>query len=247
MYDLHVHVLPGIDDGPEDEETSLKMIEKACLHGTKVLLATPHRKDVTEDSSVPNIRKLLSKLNDECGDIDINLLLGMENHLDVQLPDDLEKGIALSMNDSRYVLIEMPFWGCPDFVEPTLKIIQSRGFVPVLAHPERIEAFQKNVELLDRFIKSGMLSQITGGSLLGYWGEEVRKFTEELVNTRLVHIMASDAHTVDGPREPLLGPAVKTIASMIGERNAHLMVAGIPFAILEDKPCDSMIDALRES
>ena len=56
--------------------------------------------------------------------------------------------------------------------------------MPVLAHPERIEAFQKNVELLDRFIKSGMLSQITGGSLLGYWGEEVRKFTEELVSTR---------------------------------------------------------------
>ena len=74
------------------------------------------------------------------------------------------------MNGSRYILVEMPFFGRPDWVEDTLSRIQNRGLTPVLAHPERIEAFQQDPDLLATFIERGMLSQITAGSVDRYMG-----------------------------------------------------------------------------
>ena len=133
------------------------------------MLATPHRKDVTELSSVQHIRDLTAKLQRRIHDENIllTLTLGMENHIDDALPEDAAAGKALTMNGSRYILVEMPFFGSiaeHDFVEDALLGIQSQGLTPVFAHPERIEAFQQQPELLERYINMGMLSQLTRGS-----------------------------------------------------------------------------------
>ena len=88
-------------------------------HGTKVILATPHRKDVTESSSVVHIRELTEQMNGQLKvhGIDLTLLLGMENHLDLELLEDYSTGRALPINSSRYILVEMPFFGRPNYVE----------------------------------------------------------------------------------------------------------------------------------
>ena len=126
----------------------------------------------------------------------------MENHLDEALPDEIDAGRALPMNGSRYILVEMPFFGRPDYIERTLLEVQDMGLTPVLAHPERIEAFQEDVELLASFVERGMLSQITSGSVVGTWGDEVKKFTHELLDRRLAHVMASDTHSPTGLGRP---------------------------------------------
>ena len=156
MFDLHTHVLPGVDDGPETIESAIKMANVAANQGTNLIVATPHRKDVTEHHSVPYIRNLLTKLTVrlETAGIKLKLLLGMENHLDLDLPKDLSAGRALSINGSRYALVELPFHGYPVDTMDILKQIQTKGITPILAHPERIEAIQSNTHLLDDFVKT---------------------------------------------------------------------------------------------
>lgn len=238
MYDLHAHILPGVDDGSRTPEETLEMSRIAAETGTKVILATPHRKDVTEESSVTHIRRLIADMNAQNAEhgIDISLALGMENHLDEALPSEIDAGRALPMNGSRYILIEMPFFGRPDFIESTLSEVQQIGLTPVLAHPERIEAFQQDVDLLASFVKRGMLSQITSGSIVGTWGDEVKRFTHELLEMGLAHVMASDTHSPTGLRSPRLGVGLEAAASIVGMDCAMAMVVDTPLAILEDRP-----------
>ena len=152
MFDLHAHILPGIDDGARTPEETLEMSRAAANCGSKTVLATPHRKDVTENWSVDHLNRLIDEMNAQNREqgVDLSLLLGMENHLSPDLPNEIEAGRALTMNGSRYILVEMPFFGRPDWVEDTLSGIQDQYLTPVLAHPERIEAFQQDPDLLAR-------------------------------------------------------------------------------------------------
>ena len=239
MYDLHAHILPGVDDGPSTIEDSIAIARIATAGGTRVMLATPHRKDVTELSSVQHIRDLTAKLQRRIHDenIPLTLTLGMENHIDDALPEDAAAGKALTMNGSRYILVEMPFFGSiaeHDFVEDALLGIQAQGLTPVFAHPERIEAFQQQPELLERYINMGMLSQLTRGSLLGHWGEEVRQFSLDLLRQGMAHIISSDTHSPHPPRTPELGEALKIATEIVGCQKAKAMVNDTPRAILED-------------
>ena len=131
---------------------------------------------MTEGWLVDHLRRLIDDMNAQNWEqgVELSILPGMENHLSPDLPDEIEAGRALTINCSRYILVEMPFFGRPDWVGDTLSRIQNQGLTPVLAHPERIEAFQQDPDLLATFIERGMLSQITAGSVVGTWGEQVQ-------------------------------------------------------------------------
>ncbi len=240
MYDLHAHILPGVDDGARSPLETLEMSRAAAASGTKVALATPHRKDVIEDWSIEHVVRLTSDMNAQNAElgVDVSLALGMENHLDAGLPAEIDAGRALPMNGSRYILIEMPFFGRPDYIERALSEVQERGLTPVLAHPERIEAFQREPEMLKKFIERGMLSQITSGSVVGTWGAEVARFTRELLRRRMAHVMASDTHRAKGRRSPNMGVGVEAAARIVGQAAASAMVSDTPLAILEDRPVE---------
>ena len=236
MYDLHAHILPGIDDGARVPDETVDMARVAAEDGTKVILATPHRKDVTDSSSVAHIRELTEQMNVriKAEGIDLTLLLGMENHLDLELPRDYSSGSALPINGSRYILVEMPFFGRPNYIESVLLDLQVNGLTPVLAHPDRIEAFQRDPDFLADLVERGMLTQLTGGSVVGHFGGRVKKFTETLLRRGLGHIMASDTHFPDGPRSPRLRHCVDAAAKLVGPDRARAMVVDTPRAILED-------------
>ena len=240
MYDLHTHILPGVDDGAKSPEDTVEMARVAAEHGTKVVLATPHRRDVTQRGSVAYIRKLVDDMNHRIQNegIDLTLLLGMENHLDLDLPEEISKGRALPINGSRYILVEAPFFGRPNYLEDVLFQLQVQGLAPVLAHPERIEAFQKEPQLLASLVERGMLSQITAGSIVGHFGGCVRRITKTMLQRKLVHVIASDAHFPGGPRSPKLPPGLEAAADIVGPEKARAMVVDIPKAIMEDRPVD---------
>lgn len=240
-YDLHSHILPGVDDGPAHIADAVAIARIAAANGTRMMLATPHRKDITENWSVPHIRNLTVELQRriDAEGIPIRLALGMENHIDETLPRDAADGRALTMNGSRYILVEMPFFGQHDFVEGALRALQAQGLTPVFAHPERIEAFQRCPALLKRYIAMGMLSQITRGSLLGHWGEPARQFTLELLEQGLAHMLSSDTHAPKPPRTPELGRAIQIAAEVVGEDAALRMVTDMPRAIVQDLPMPS--------
>ncbi len=245
FYDLHSHILHGVDDGPAAIEDAVEIARIAAANGTRAMLATPHRKDVTELSSVEHIREVTAELNCRIRDegIPLHITLGMENHIDASLPEDVEAGKALTMNDSRYILVEMPFFGGieeHDYVEGTLRELQAQRLIPVFAHPERIEAFLRQPALLERYIGMGMLSQLTRGSLLGHWGKEIHQFSIELLHNGMVHLLSSDTHSPRPPRTPELGEAVKVASQIVGCQKAKAMVTDIPHAILNDQSIDNL-------
>ncbi len=213
------------------------MARIAASNGTTRMLCTPHRKDVTEGSSINHIRELVFNINKSLQqeNLNIELFLGMENHLDRQLPTEFTAGRALTINGSRYALVEMPFFGYPSYLKEVLSTLQENGITPVLAHPERIQAVQRDIALLVDLIEQGMLTQITAGSVLGYFGNTVSKFTRVLLEQRMVHVIASDCHTAEGPRSPKLLPGINAIIKIIGEIETKAMVTEIPKAIMEDK------------
>ena len=237
MYDLHAHVLPGVDDGAKTPEDSVEMARVAAGDGTKAILATPHRKDITNSFSVAHVEELLAGMNEELEreGIAVKLLPGMENHLDLDLPEEFSSGRAMRINDSRYALVELPFFGYPNYVEDVLFRLQLQGVTPVLAHPERIEAIQQEPERLARFIERGMLSQVTAGSVVGHFGGRVKGITHGLLRHGLVHVLASDTHAPRGARSPKLSPGVAAAAAIVGEERARAMVVDTPKAILEDR------------
>lgn len=247
MYDLHAHILPGVDDGAKTPEDTLEMVRVAADHATRVIVATPHQKDITENWSVPHIRRLLGEVNTqiESGGLDVTLLLGMENHLALDLPDELSSGRALTIADSRYVLVELPFFGRPNYAEEVLFQLQVQGFAPVIAHPERIELFQLDPEILKSFVIQGMLSQVTAGSIVGHFGERVRRFTDTLLRRGLVHVIASDTHAPGGPRSPRLPAGVAAAAKVVGVERAQAMVVDTPRAIIYNLPV--RVDAPAET
>lgn len=240
LYDLHAHILPGVDDGPDAVEDSVEIARIAADNGTRAILATPHRKDVIELSSIEYIRELVGELQIRIHSegIPLTLALGMENHIDAVLPDDVLAGKALTMNGSQYILVEMPFFGGIEehgYVEGALIRLLGQGLIPVFAHPERIEAFQRKPDLLGRYIRMGMLSQLTRGSLLGHWGEEVREFSLELMREGMAHLLSSDTHSPRPPRTPELGEAMKVASDVVGCRKAQAMVSDVPRAIFENR------------
>lgn len=237
-YDLHSHILPGVDDGPAHIDDAVAIARIAAENGTRMMLATPHRKDITENWSVSHIQRLTADLQHriDAEGIPLRLALGMENHIDETLPRDAADGRALTMNGSRYILVEMPFFGQHDFVEGALTALQAQGLTLVFAHPERIEAFQRCPALLKRYIAMGMLSQITRGSLLGHWGEPARQFTLDLLDQGLAHMLSSDTHAPKPPRTPELGRAIQIAAEVVGDDAALRMAIDVPRAIIHDLP-----------
>ncbi|MBM3949347.1 MAG: tyrosine protein phosphatase [SAR202 cluster bacterium] len=237
MYDLHAHLLPGLDDGPKAMDEAVEMARVAAQHGTKAILATPHMKDVNERSSVQHARDVLAELakNTKATGIELSFFMGMENHLVPDLSAMFASGRALPINGSRYALVELPFFERPNYLEATLFQLQLQGITPVLAHPERIECVQKDAELLVAFVQRGMLSQITAGSLVGHFGADVRRFTEELLQRGLAHVMASDCHHASGPRSPKLTAGVAAATKLVGAEMAQAMVVDTPKAILENQ------------
>ena len=243
MYDLHSHILHDTDDGPTCIEDAIEIARIAAANGTRAMLATPHRKDVTELSSVPRLYELAAELQDCFDDegIPLSLYVGMENHMDESLPDDYADGKAITMNGTRYILVEMPFSGTIEehaYADGVLRDLQAQGLTPVMAHPERIELFIRKPALLERYIGEGMLSQLTRGSLLGHYGEEIRLFSLELLRNGMAHMLASDTHSPRAPRTPELGEALQITAAIVGAGRAQAMVDDVPRAVLYDEPLD---------
>lgn len=234
MIDLHTHILPHLDDGAQSLEDSLDMAKVAWEDGVRTIVATPHGAELARAWTLAEAEAMVDELQRglERLQIPIKVLPGLENFIEPQLAHRLEDGHALTLNGSRYCLLELPLQQYPLYTEEALFQLQLRGFVPVLAHPERNSAIQRDHTLLERLVERGMLAQVTVASLLGHYGASAKKSAEAFIERNLVHIIASDAHSSHGPRAPLLSPGVAAAARIVGKERAMSMVTSTPDALL---------------
>ena len=211
------------------------MARRAVEDGIHTIVATPHTlngiyvntaKEII--SKVDALQKILSNNH-----IQIHLCAASDVHLCPHMLELIVSGDALTINDSkRYILLELPSQAIPKGVKDEIFELQLNGITPIITHPERNAMIQHDLNILYDLVSMGALSQITAMSLTGEFGVFVKRATEIMLKKRLVHIIASDAHSSDN-RPPVLSRAVEHTAEFLGNyEEAMRMVTEVPAAIL---------------
>jgi protein-tyrosine phosphatase len=236
LIDLHCHLLPEVDDGAVDLKTSLAMARMSVADGVKVIACTPHILPGVYDNTGLDIRRRVQRLQLELDAAGINcrLVPGCDAHINPDLVSQLKSGRALTLNDSRYVLVEPPHHILPPNIDRLFFDLLAAGYVPVLTHPERMSWVDRNEELLNRLVLSGVWMQMTAGAIIGGFGEKVKRQAVKMLHRGMIHIVASDAHNTAN-RPPVMGEAFRALRDLVGLEEARNLVETRPAAILEDQ------------
>ncbi|MBI4339444.1 MAG: capsular biosynthesis protein [Chloroflexi bacterium] len=241
MHDIHCHMLPDLDDGPQTMEESLEMARLAVADGIQTVIMTPHGAQVAarggREALAQRVREFGEALKSQ--HVELKLAMGMEYLLTIDLVREAQQGSTVTLNGSRYLLVEIDFVQWPPYTADALFQLQLAGYIPVLAHPERQASIQASPELLEKLVERGSYSEVTAGSLLGDFGARAQECAEELVRRGLVHFMASDGHTPTRNRPPLMAQARDALAMLAGEGAALAMSVGNPLAVLTNAPVEA--------
>jgi len=235
MIDLHCHLLPGIDDGSPDVDTSLLMARKAVEDGIRVTACTPHIYPGLYENTADGIRQGVVALQREIDDagIDLKLTIGADTHLTPDLIAGLRGGRIPSLGDTRYFLLEPPHHVAPPHFEEFVFQVLTAGYVPVVTHPERLTWVEDHYDVFVRLAENGAWMQLTAGSVTGRFGDRTRYWAERFLDDGIVHILATDAHSVDR-RPPLLAEGRDAAAKRLGDEEAMSLVETRPRGILDD-------------
>jgi protein-tyrosine phosphatase len=231
VIDLHSHVLPGIDDGPETLEGSLAIARRAVAEGIDTLLATPHvssRYPNDAETIAAALERVRKALRREA--IPLEVLAGAE--LSMTHLAELEPGAiaGLSLGGSGWLLVEPPFTTVRTGIETTVRGLLWEGHRVLLAHPERCPAIHRDPQIVSRLVEDGVLTSLTAGSLIGRFGSQARRMALSLLREGLAHNVASDAHD-DVNRPPAI--ALQLAEAGYGELTGWL-AEEVPAAILAD-------------
>lgn len=219
MIDVHCHILPGVDDGSKSVDIALELAQEAARQGVTHIVCTPHHLNRSWMNPRGQVELLVSEFQKKLQreQIDLTLFAGQEIRIAGDIPQRMDQGdICFYDENETYLLIEFPTQVVPEYADQLFYQLQTRGITPVIAHPERNYAIQKDPELLKAFVERGVIGQLTAASLLGDLGKDVRRFSLELIEGNLVHVLGSDAH--DPVKRPyVLGPAYDQLRKDFGE------------------------------
>ena len=236
MFDIHSHVLPGLDDGPTRIQESLEMMRSAQRAGVRAIVATPHceshrlslRTSVIEGAVI----RLRAAAADDPEASSVALHVGSEMMLDPGVRAALDAGDVPTLGgNTRFALVELPMRWVPDYAEDALFELAATGYVPVLAHPERNHELSQRFDMMLRMIKRGALMQLEAGSFVGAYGPIAQQCAIDMIDRRMCHFIASDAHR-PGAYDALIPHAIEAVAARIGREVADALFDTNPAAAL---------------
>ncbi|WP_018476787.1 tyrosine-protein phosphatase [Pontibacter roseus] len=196
--DMHSHILPGIDDGAATVEQSLELVRAMKELGYRKLIMTPHIMSDFYRNTPEIIRGQLQVLQQAVQEegLDMELACAAEHYLDEALLQKLEDGEELLTFGDNYLLFETSFLNEPLNLREAIFRMQSQGYKPVLAHPERYTYFYGKFDDLVRLREQGVLLQPNLNSLSGYYSPGAKMVVEKLIDAGLVDFLGSDAHSL---------------------------------------------------
>lgn len=191
--DIHSHILPEIDDGPNNLEDSKKIVAAMEKLGFSKVIATPHTYPGLYNNSTNTIKKSFSSL--DCENYGLQIGYASEYMLDSSLIDKAKNKELLTLKEN-FVLLEMSFLGPPVNLDEIIFYIKINGYIPVIAHPERYRFLFSDFNKFFELKKRGCKFQINLLSLTGYYGNEVTNICQKLINKNLVDFFGSDIHNM---------------------------------------------------
>ena len=198
--DIHSHILFGVDDGAKNIDESIELLRSLENIGFTDVFLTPHYINGSDYDSVKDINlKAFTELKKEIknNELSINVYLGNEIFINDNIDSLVKDGIISSLNDSKYLLIELPFQNKINNLENILYEIKCLGYEVILAHVERYEYFQKNPKLLDELKEIGVLFQANYASILGYYGSKEKKLIKNLLKMNYIDFFGTDIHSIN--------------------------------------------------
>jgi len=255
VIDIHTHILPGIDDGAQDQVSSIAICRGLVAGGVKSVFATPHQV-LTEDDQVTAVvvDRLCAVLQAALAGEGIVLELhsGAEVYVeaDTSCDDLLSKGIRMGPA-ARYLLMEFS-WGCFQRFDDTkelLSAVLAAGVIPIIAHPERYAYFAYNRDVLHDLVTTGVVVQVTTSALVGCRGRSVRRLIHKWLTNGLVHMIASDVH-VPEQMGCSLQQAWDALAARYSSELADLLLSTNPGKVIRGEQVESpqaLVSASRVS
>lgn len=233
MIDFHSHILEGLDDGVVSFEEALAVVKEAKKAGfTKIISTThyfPEKKYVAnEDVRLQALERLSSGVSG------VDFVLGSEIFINGHIDELIKNKEASTINGSRYILFELPFYSeYRDLRNEILNLI-SCGYRLILAHPERYRIFQDDPRLLEEIIDLGVYLQVNYLSILGFYGKEAQKLANLLFKHNMVAFLGSDVHQ---PKRfyPHIDNAIDKIVEIIGENKFLELSDGNIEAVINDE------------
>ena len=193
--DIHSHLLPGIDDGAQTFEDSLRLTKALQSLGTSQYITTPHIFQHFWENTFENITTLEATTRIELNknQLSIPFRAAAEYMMDEQFVTLFQSGKLLTLKDN-YVLVEMSYLNPPIQLYAILFDLQVAGYIPVLAHPERYLFYQNNFAEYQKLINAGCLLQLNLLSVVGYYGDGIAKIAEKLLQKGMYRFVGSDVH-----------------------------------------------------
>ena len=233
MIDIHCHLLPGLDDGAESLEISASMAEMAIADGVTHIIATPHA-----NSDYPFHPELIRRRRDELQqmfDGRLTLATGCDFHMSFenlqQIGTEPER---FTLNQKNYLLVEFADFSIPPSLDQALHAMQVAGINPIITHPERNPLLRAQPERLFRWLRQGCYVQLTAQSLSGRFGVAAKEASEEWLDARAVHFLASDAHNLTS-RPLRLKDVYDELAKTRGQELAEALLVDNPRAAWEGR------------
>ena len=198
MIDFHNHVLPNVDDGPNNIKESLEMIHHAAKQGITDIVQTVHFQHPKMDGKNTDYQYLKRKINFLQNKINIEKL-NVKMHLSAEvfyLPNliGISKNPLVTIGNGKYMLVEFRGNIFPLNFENEFYKLQLNGITPIVAHPERYRFIQNDISILETWMDRGYILQMDAGSIIGNFGESIKKISKKIIDNNFIHLIGSDAH-----------------------------------------------------
>lgn len=243
MFDVHYHLLFGVDDGPTTIEESVQLAEASIQQGITHIACTPHANSRYRFDPIRNAERMQAVQERTGGRMTLGT--GCDFHLSDENIEDFAKDPSrYTINGHRYLLVEFSDFGIPYAMTKVLEQFLNAGFIPIITHPERNATLSADLSRLAEWVQEGCLVQITAGSLLGEFGSRAEAASHRLLKQKCAHVVASDAHSISR-RPPRLRRAFEALSRKFGKHIADQLCIANPRAVFRGEPIPQSRTRLR--
>ncbi len=234
--DIHIHILPGVDDGSKNIDMSMEMLRHAYAEGIRRIIATPHNKPMHRNVGRKKMQELLDllRMKMEQEDIEIELYPGNELYYREGSVECLERGEAATLADSRYVLLEFVPTDSWEYIRDGVNTMLMAGYRPILAHIERYQEVCRDMERAIRLRRMGCYIQINAASVTGRYGMGIKHTVKKMLRQEIVDFIATDAHNA-ADRAPDLAKCREYIGRKYGDEYLRRLLIENPSKVIGDE------------